>query len=280
MNESKIKSHAKINLSLYVLGRLKSKLHKIESLITFIELHDEISIKKTNRKFHTIKFYGKFSKGIPKNNTISNLLKFLDSKKLLKEKKYSLFIKKNIPQKSGMGGGSMNAASILKYFLKKKIIKLKKNEIEKVTDFIGSDVRLGLENRSLILNADRKVQRTKQYKKLHILIAKPNFGCSTKVIYSSLKNYSNLSFREKNNFRIKNLKILKNDLELVAIKKYPSLLKLKKTLNYLPNVNFVRMTGSGSAFVAYFISKKAAINASKVFKSKSNNYWTTISKTI
>ena len=202
MNESKIKSHAKINLSLYVLGRLKSKLHKIESLITFIELHDEITIKKSNRKFNTIKFYGKFSKGIPKNNTISNLLKFLDSKKLLKEKKYSLFIKKNIPQKSGMGGGSMNAASILKYFLKKKIIKLKKNEIEKVTDFIGSDVKLGLQNKSLILNANRKVQRTKQYKKLHILIAKPNFGCSTKVIYSSLKNYSKLSFRKKNNFKI------------------------------------------------------------------------------
>ncbi len=280
MNESKIKSHAKINLSLYVLGRLKSKLHKIESLITFIELHDEITIKKSNRNFHTIKFYGKFSKGIPKNNTISNLLKFLDSKKLLKEKKYSLFIKKNIPQKSGMGGGSMNAASILKYFLKKKIIKLKKNEIEKVTDFIGSDVKLGLQNKSLILNANRKVQRTKQYKKLHILIAKPNFGCSTKVIYSSLKNYSKLSFKNKNNFRIKNLKKLKNDLELVAIKKYPPLLKLKKTLNYLPNVIFVRMTGSGSAFVAYFISKKAAINASKVFKSESNNYWNIISKTI
>ena len=280
MNESKIKSHAKINLSLYVLGRLKSKLHKIESLITFIELHDEITIKKSNRNFHTIKFYGKFSEGIPKNNTISNLLKFLDSKKLLKEKKYSLFIKKNIPQKSGMGGGSMNAASILKYFLKKKIIKLKKNEIEKVTDFIGSDVKLGLQNKSLILNANRKVQRTKQYKKLHILIAKPNFGCSTKVIYSSLKNYSKLSFKKKNNFRIKNLKKLKNDLELVAIKKYPPLLKLKKTLNYLPNVIFVRMTGSGSAFVAYFISKKAAINASKVFKSESNNYWNIISKTI
>jgi len=280
MNVSKIKSYAKINLSLYILGKLKSKLHKIESLITFIDLHDKIIIKKSKRKSHTIRFYGKFSKDIPKNNSISNLLKFLDNKKLLKEKKYSLLIKKNIPQKSGMGGGSMNAASILKYFLRKKIIKLKKNELEEITNRIGSDVKLGLENRSLILNANGKVQRIKQYKKLHILIAKPKIGCSTKVIYSSVKNYSKLSFRKKNNFRIKNLKTLRNDLEIVAIKKYPSLLKLKKTLNYLPNVNFVRMTGSGSAFVAYFISKNAAINASKVFKSKSINYWTTISKTI
>ena len=60
MNESKIKSHAKINLSLYVLGKLKSKLHKIESLITFIDLHDEITIKRSNRKFHTISNDGSF----------------------------------------------------------------------------------------------------------------------------------------------------------------------------------------------------------------------------
>ena len=280
MNENKIKSYAKINLSLYVLGKLKSKLHKIESLIAFIDLHDEIKIKKSNKKFHSIKFYGKFSKGIPKNNSISNLLKILDNRKLLKEKKYSLSINKNIPQKSGMGGGSMNAAAILKYFLIKKKIRLSKTEQEKITNIIGSDVKLGLENRSLILNANGKVQRRKQYKKLHTLIAKPTLGCSTKVIYSNIKNYSKLNFKKKNNFRIKNLKILRNDLETVAIKKYPSLLKLKKILNYLPNVQFVRMTGSGSAFVAYFISKNAAINASKVFKSKSNNYWTAISKTI
>ena len=50
----KIKSHAKINLSLGVLGKLKSKLHKIESVISFIDLHDEIfiqEIKKNNVDF-------------------------------------------------------------------------------------------------------------------------------------------------------------------------------------------------------------------------------------
>ena len=76
----KIKSYAKINISLKVLGKLKSNLHKIESLVSFINLYDEIFVKKINNKDHKIIFYGKFSKRIPKNNTISNLLKIIDKK--------------------------------------------------------------------------------------------------------------------------------------------------------------------------------------------------------
>ena len=39
-------------------------------------------------------------------------MKFMDKENLLKGKKYLIKIKKNIPQKAGLGGGSMNAASI------------------------------------------------------------------------------------------------------------------------------------------------------------------------
>ena len=44
-----LKSHAKINLALNVTGKNKS-LHKIESIISFIDLHDVISIKKMEKK--------------------------------------------------------------------------------------------------------------------------------------------------------------------------------------------------------------------------------------
>ena len=110
----KIKSYAKINISLGVLGKLKSKLHKIESLISFLNLYDEIFIKKIKNKNHKVIFTGKFSKRISKNNTISNLLKILDNNKKLRNQKYLIKVNKKIPQKSGMGGGSMNAAHILK----------------------------------------------------------------------------------------------------------------------------------------------------------------------
>ena len=81
MKFDKIKSHAKINLSLNILGKFKSKLHKIESLVSFLTLSDDIFIKKVKNKNHNVIFKGKFSKKIPKNNSITNLLKILDEKK-------------------------------------------------------------------------------------------------------------------------------------------------------------------------------------------------------
>ena len=104
MNFVSLKSYAKVNLSLRVLKKLK-KIHKIETLICFINLYDEIYIKQSDHKKHEVIFNGEFSKKIPKKNTVTKLLEILDNKKLLKNKKYFIKIKKNIPQKSGLGGG-------------------------------------------------------------------------------------------------------------------------------------------------------------------------------
>ena len=60
----KIKSYAKINLSLNIIGKLRSKLHQIESLVTFVNLHDLIYLRPTHLNRHKVYFEGKFSKGI------------------------------------------------------------------------------------------------------------------------------------------------------------------------------------------------------------------------
>ena len=124
MRFEKIKSHAKVNLSLNVLGKRKSKLHNLETLVAFVDLHDQIFIKRINNKNHVVRFSGHFSNKVPKVNTVSNLLNILDKNKKLKNHKYSILIKKNIPQKAGLGGGSMNAASLINYFEKKNKMNL------------------------------------------------------------------------------------------------------------------------------------------------------------
>ena len=151
MNNFKIKSYAKINLALNVTGK-KTKLHKIESLISFIELHDLIYLKKINKKDHKITCKGKFSENIRKINTITNLLKLLDKKNLLYNQKFDIKIVKNIPQEAGMGGGSMNAASLINFFINQKILKIRINELKKLTSQIGSDVILGIKPTNTILS--------------------------------------------------------------------------------------------------------------------------------
>ena len=275
-----IKSYAKINLSLSVIKKLRSNLHNIESLIAFIDLYDKIYIKETFGKNHKIKFYGKFAKKIPRENTVFNLLKELDKKKLL-NKKYQINIYKKIPLESGMGGGSMNAASILKYLVDKKKININSKNLKSLTKKIGSDVILGMHNKSIIFTKD-KVIRLKKKINLYLVILKPNFGCSTKKIYSKIKKYSksNLNRLKKKYGNLKYLKNLNNDLEKVAINLYPKLYIYKEYMLKLPMVSFVRMTGSGSSIIGYFTSKKASINASKILKKKFKNYLCISSKTI
>jgi 4-diphosphocytidyl-2-C-methyl-D-erythritol kinase len=80
MKQFKIKSHAKINIALNVIGK-NSKLHNIESIIAFINLHDLITVRQIDKTKHKISFKGKFSKKISKKNTVSKLLMLLDEKK-------------------------------------------------------------------------------------------------------------------------------------------------------------------------------------------------------
>tara|TARA_Y100000591_G_C21843555_1_gene707210 strand:- start:7 stop:846 length:840 start_codon:yes stop_codon:yes gene_type:complete len=279
MKKKLIKSYAKINLCLNILGKNKKKLHKIQSIISFLNLYDRIYIEPTNKKKHIIEFNGPFSKNL-KNNTISHLLSILDKKKLL-NKNYKIQIKKNIPQQSGLGGGSMNAASILGYFIKKKILHLSKKETFKICNKIGSDVFLGLDNRNSILIGNTKIYKYNKKLDLFVVLIKPKIGCSTKDIYKEVKNFSKNRIKVSSKvFKIDSLANFQNDLEKPAFKLYPILRKLKIFMSKIDQVKFVRMTGSGSTIVAYFSNKKSAINALKLVKKDFKNYWSILSKTI
>ena len=281
MNGFKIKSYAKINLALNVIGKT-NKMHKIESIISFVDLHDLIYLRLTKKKYHDVSFTGKFSKNIKKFNTVSLLLKLLDKQNFLKDKKFEIRIVKNIPQEAGMGGGSMNAASLINFFVKKKMIKIKKIELEKLTRTIGSDVILGIKPSNIILYSGNKIKKYLKKVKLYTLIVKPNFGCSTKYIYSKVKKYSRARFDPPRQlmFKTEYLKNQNNDLEKVAFQKYPKLKKIKFFLLTIPNNIFVRMSGSGSSIVAYFNSYKKCSYAFRQFKRKFNSHWCITSKTI
>ena len=281
MISNKIKSYAKINLALNVIEKLFS-LHKIESIVSFINLHDLIIIKKTNGTKHQISFNGKFSKNIKKNNTVKKLFDILDENKLLNNLKFEVKIKKNIPQKAGLGGGSMNAANILSFLIKKKFIKLDQKQIKKISNLIGSDVILGITPISTIMSSKNVVKRFFKCPKFYTLLVRPNFGCSTKKIYLGVKNFTKSKFDnpKKTMFGFKFLIDQENALEKIAFLKYPKLKKIKLFLENIKNPLFVRMTGSGSVIVAYYRSKRDCELAKVQFRRKFKNYWCNTSKTI
>ena len=281
MRNNYLKSYAKINLALNVTGK-RNSMHKIESIISFIDLHDLISIQNIKSNNHKISFYGKFSKNIKRENTVQKLLDLLDRSNLLKNKKFKISIKKNIPQEAGLGGGSMNAAAILNFFIKKKIIKLTKIKIEKICNAIGSDVILGINFSSSILKSNNQIKKFTKCPKYNTLLVKPNFGCSTKKIYSGVRKFTKpkLNFPKKQMFSSNYLTQQVNALEKIAFLKYPRLKNIKLFLKNLNSPLFVRMTGSGSVICAYYQYSKDCKLAKIQFKRKFKNYWCNVSKTI
>ena len=279
--QANIRSYAKINLALNVIKKI-SNFHKIESIVSFISLHDEILIKRIISKNHIIFFTGKFSKNIGKINTVSNLLSILDNKKLLKNKKFKIKIKKNIPVQAGLGGGSMNAASILNYLIRKKIVRTNQKQIVDICKLVGSDVVLGLNSTNTIINYKDEVKRFANDKKIYTLIVKPTIGCSTKRVYSKLRKFDKPKFNKPNKqmFNLNFLKKMTNSLEPIVFSMHRKLKNIKFFLERSTCAEFVRMTGSGSALVAYFYSKEKCDNAKRHFNKKYKNYWCISSKTI
>ncbi len=281
MRNGHLKSYAKINLALHVTGK-KKLLHKIESIVSFVKLHDLIFIKKINSKNHQVSFNGKFSKNIKKKNTVQKLLEILDQSNLLKNQKFEIKIKKNIPKEAGLGGGSMNAATVLNFFIKRKIVNLNQIQIKKLCSLIGSDVILGIKFSNAILTSNNKIKKFRNLPKYYVLLVKPNFGCSTKKIYSDVKKFTKPKFNNPKiqMFSPKYLVCQNNALEKIAFLKYPRLKNIKLFLQNLNTPLFVRMTGSGSSVIAYYQYSKDCKLAKVQFQRKFKNYWCNVSKTI
>jgi 4-diphosphocytidyl-2-C-methyl-D-erythritol kinase len=176
----------------------------------------------------------------------------------------------------------MNAATIFNFLIKKNFIKINQKKILQISKLIGSDVILGINPKSAILSSNGIIKKFSKTSKFNILLIRPNFGCSTKKIYSGVKNFSKpiLNNPRKNMMNLKSLLKYKNDLEKIAFTKYPKLKILKSFLENLNQPLFVRMTGSGSVIVAYYQKKQDCKLAKVRFKRKFKNYWCNTSKTI
>ena len=275
-----INSYCKINISLRVIKKLKNGLHKINTFITFARIFDQIYLKEIKNTKDKISFYGKFKNKISKsNNTISRILDLLRKNNFIKKIYFEIKVKKNIPTKSGLGGGSMNAASLLTFLVKKYNLRIKQKDLFKLATKVGSDVIVGLKFQNAFFNSgSNTIKRYKNKLNLFVLLVKPDVNCSTKLIYSKnrkfSKQYKNKDISKFGNFFEKDV----NDLEKVAFKIYPKIKRLKDYLNIQKKCIFSRMTGSGSVCVAYFKDYKAARKAEINLKNKFPNYWCKLSK--
>ena len=287
MKKFKVKSFCKVNLYLKVIRKRKNKYHDILSLISFCDLYDIISISINKTSVDRISFLGKFKNGINnKKNTLSKILYILRKKKLLENKGFVIKVQKNIPHGSGLGGGSANAADLLKFLNLKMQLKLNSKEMNKIASQVGFDVPIFMQKKNSLFTGNKnEILRLKNKFKYNILIIYPNIRLSTRKIYRHNKiftqsvNKFNFKKNEKKGL-INFLRLQKNDLEESAIKIYPKIKKVINLMKYQNGCYFSRITGSGSACIGIFSSMKNAVFTQKLMKIKFPKYWCVVSKTI
>jgi|TARA_B100000780_G_C21045715_1_gene419779 4-diphosphocytidyl-2-C-methyl-D-erythritol kinase len=278
-----IKSYSKINLFLNVLKKNNKGLHDIQSTTMLLDLHDNISINKIKKNKDKVVFTGIFKKNIDsKKNTVIDIMSLLRSKKLINSKnRYKIIINKKIPVFAGLGGGTGNAASIIKYFLKEKISLKLLGIFERK---IGSDLRLFFFNHSFQKNL-KIVKLFKKKYKFYFSLVYPNIKSSTRQVYSKVKKFSSplridpsriLSKERYNKFLINE----SNELQKIVEKKHKKIQDILKLIKLQKNCLFSRMTGSGSVCFGIFSSKKSASLAVKVLKKEFPNYWCVLTKSI
>ncbi len=286
----KIKYHsfafAKVNLTLRILSKLKYGYHRIQSFIIFLNLKDEIQLIESDLRYDKIIFKGKFSRGInKKSNTISKLLKILRAKGFLKNVFFKVIIEKNIPQGSGLGGGSSDAASVLNILKKKYYLKISKKKMIDVASQVGSDVPFCIDYFKKIINSsNKKFVRPRINLRFFLLLVYPNFKNSTRKIYklNNLFSRPNSQLTEKylKNNLINILKNDQNDLQAIVENKNKKIKDLIYRLSIQKNCLFSRMSGSGSTCYGVFQNLRSAKRAKKMLKKYYPNYWSVVSKTM
>ena len=131
----KIKSYAKLNLTLEIIKKNSNNYHEISGIYQNISLFDEITIKESANDSVIVA-----NKDISQNNNIAFKALKLIKKEMQIKNSFSVDIKKNIPISSGLGGGSSNAAAVI-YGLNHMLnLNLSINEMISFSQKIGSDI--------------------------------------------------------------------------------------------------------------------------------------------
>lgn len=240
-----LKSPAKINLFLKILGRRSDGYHEIASLFQTINLFDDLSFSLSDKDDFTS---SDSSLPIDSSNLVMKALELFRRRTGLIHP-VSIKLTKNIPVEAGLGGGSSNAATTLWALNQLFGMPFNDNQLKILGAEIGSDVSFFLSKGTAYCTGRGEViLELDALAKQDVYIVKPAYGLSTPMVYKNLKINELAIFDPQKlleSFYLKN-PILHNDLETPAFFLKPELAALKQTL--LQSFASVLMSGSGTCF--------------------------------
>lgn len=280
MNSIDLKSRAKVNLSIDVLGKREDGYHLVEMIMQTIDLYDKLKITEIEENSILIKSN---SLDIPLNedNIMYKAVNLLKNQFNI-EKGIEISIEKNIPVAAGMAGGSSNAAAVLVGLNKLWNLGLSENELKDIGLKLGADVPFCITGGSALAEGiGEKLTNIKGLPgDLNILVCKPNIFVSTKEVYQSL-NMDKVKRRPQNKELIdalqkEDVKFISenmvNVLEEVTSLKYSEIGQIEDIMIKNKALGSM-MSGSGPTVFGLFDNKDCAIKAKEDLQAKYNQVY-------
>ena len=269
MNEIELKSLAKINLGLDVLGRRENGYHDVRMVMQSIYLHDEVKIEKKRREGIEIVSNLRFLP-IGEGNIAYKAAHMLIEEFSL-EGGVRITLNKHIPVAAGLAGGSSNAAAVLFGMNRLFRLGLSKEELMERGVKLGADVPYCIMRGTVLAEGiGEKLSVLPAMPKCTVLIAKPPVSVSTKVVYEALDSEEIIEhpdidaliegLRQKDLHRIS--ENMGNVLEDVTIPMHPVIEELKQVMRENGAIGAM-MSGSGPTVFGLFENRAAAREAQR-----------------
>ncbi|MCA0002112.1 4-(cytidine 5'-diphospho)-2-C-methyl-D-erythritol kinase [Mesorhizobium sp. B2-2-4] len=259
---------AKINLALHVTGRRDDGYHLIESLAVFTRFGDRIEIALAERDDFSVS--GRYGPDVPVDG--SNLV--LRARDALRQAAgprgtppVAIKLEKNLPVASGVGGGSSDAAAVLRGLAASWQLDIDDVALARIGLSLGADIPMCLAARPLIARGiGEELSIVPDFSALGLVLVNPGKAVSTADVFNALSRRDNealpplprvVDFHSLRNW----LEITRNDLEPAARAIEPAIGKALSVLNKA-GAGFARMSGSGATCFGLFetgnVAKRAA----------------------
>lgn len=252
------RSHGKINWFLGIGDRREDGYHEICSLMQKIALYDEIEVSLSTQDCITCNYSVPLDEGSLLKRTLT-VLRMLYPR--LTEVGFTITVKKRIPPGSGLGGGSSNAATLLRFLPSLLEISVSQEDLFAIAPELGSDVPFLLHESpfALVKGRGEKVIPLRHCPQRFLVLLFPSFSISTSWAYqkwdeemlscqSSTQSGKTFlqEFLKSEGEKIE--KVIWNDFETLVFRYYPILGAYREKLMAL-GCQKVFMTGSGSTLV-------------------------------
>ena len=266
------KACAKVNLALHVFGRRDDGYHELDSIVAFADFGDELKLRHAAQT--SLKVAGPFAEWVPQgdDNIVFKALNVWHTATAMPAPQVEIVLEKNLPVASGLGGGSADAAAVLRGLQRLYQIELSETHLQSLAKSLGADVPVCFSQRSCQMQGIGEIIRP-----LTILLPKaivlvnPNVACSTQTVFSKL------NFKMGETFElpvdIENPPSWRNDLAEAASMFVPQIETVLAALEQEQCFSAVRLSGSGATCFGLCSSPAIAMAAAARLSVRNPNWW-------